>query len=133
MNYIKYSRLALVLCYLLTLSLCSCSDRSDFIDEFVNYPNPFEASYEYTTFYVKTDDSTVAITKANVIIYSANGDELANLDMIVSDENFTEAKANWHGVDKNGGILPSTVYYAEVSVENTYGNISRSSTKTLIK
>lgn len=128
MKFNRYPLLALFLCFW----LCACSDKSDFIDEFVNYPNPFEASSGYTTFYVKTTDSTVALTKANLIIYSPTGDELADLDMTISDS-ADEAEINWHGVDKNGGILPSTLYYAEVSVENEHGNISRASTKTLIK
>ncbi len=129
MKYTRYSLFALILCFGFAFTLCSCSDSSDFIDEFINYPNPFEASSEYTTFKVKIN-SSANIKKATVNVYSANGDLLVNLNMDVAAK---EADIEWHGVDKNGKYLPSTVYYAEVSVENEEGNISKASTKTLIK
>ena len=127
MKHIRYSLLVLLL--FLALFTISCSKDGDFIEEFVNYPNPFNASNEYTTYHVKVDPNP-GMTSAILKIFSSSGNLLADIDMAIT---LDTAVANWHGVDKNGNKLPSSVYYAEITVENSEGNIARASTKTLIE
>lgn len=127
MKHTRYSLLCLLL--LLILFINSCSKKQDFIEYFLNYPNPFSASSEYTTYNVKVF-AGINITSANVKVYSSSGNLLADINMPISGDTAT---ANWHGVDRNGKILPASVYYSEITVENDEGNISRASTKTLIK
>ncbi len=110
----------------------SCSQNSNFITEFVNYPNPFEASSDFTTYQVSIASQSETITKAQLKIFSTAGDLLADIDIPIEGD-VSSLSTRWHGSDKNGNTLPSDVYYAEIYIENSNGNIATATTKTLIK
>ncbi len=122
----------LVLFFVNVLFIGSCSQNSNFITEFVNYPNPFEASSDFTTYQVSVATDSFVITKAQLKIYSTNNDLLADIDIPIEDDT-NSLTAKWHGSDKNGNTLPSDIYYAEIYIENSDGNIAKATTKTLIK
>ncbi len=126
-------KLSLLVLFLISVFFTtSCSQSNNFITEFVNYPNPFEASSDFTTYQVSIAPDSVAIIKAQLKIYSMNGDLLADIDIPI-DVELNSITTKWHGSDKNGNTLPSAVYYAEIYIENSDGNIAKATTKTLIK
>ncbi|MCF7857848.1 MAG: T9SS type A sorting domain-containing protein [Candidatus Cloacimonetes bacterium] len=82
-----------------------------------NYPNPFNPST--TISFVLQKNANV-----NIKVYNIKGQEVTTL---VNDFRLTgEHQVAWNGADKNGKIMPSGIYFynltAEMNGENTYSN-----------
>lgn len=120
-------RLTLILIFIFLAFSCSKAPTDPVsIDGFYNYPNPFKAVSESTTF--KVQMNLAEIDFGEIEIYSQDGNFLAKLNVDISS-----GKANWHGTDKNGKVLPASIYNAVVIVKNKSGNVITATTKTIIR
>ena len=110
-NHIIFFFLAFFIVYIVS---CSLSPNSG-IEDFYNYPNPFNSKETNTTYRVSIKSGE--IINAKLEIYSTSGDLLDSKDLTVStDKKIADCK--WAGLDKNGKYLPAGIYIAKIMVKD---------------
>ena len=123
-NHIIFFFLAFFVIY-----IASCSLRpSSGIEDFYNYPNPFNSKETNTTY--KVSIKSGEIINAKLEIYSTSGDLLDNKDLTVNKK---IATCKWAGLDKNGKYLPAGVYIAKITVKDSEDSTFIEEFKTFIK
>ena len=110
-NYVIFFFLAFFIVYIASCSLIPNSG----IEDFYNYPNPFNSKETNTTYRVSIKSGK--IINAKLEIYSTSGDLLDSKDLTVStDRKIADCK--WAGLDKNGKYLPAGIYIAKITVKD---------------
>ena len=99
-NYVIFFFLAFFIVY---IDSCSLSPNSG-IEDFYNYPNPFNSKETNTTY--KVSIKSGEIISAKLEIYSTSGDLLDSKDLTVNNDKRI-ATCKWAGLDKNGKYLPA--------------------------
>ena len=126
-NHIIFFFLAFFIIY-----IASCSLRpSSGIEDFYNYPNPFNSKETNTTYRVSIKSGE--IINAKMEIYSTSGNLLDNIDLNIDTSDKRIATCKWAGVDKNGKYLPAGVYIAKITVKDNQDSIFTEEFKTYIK
>ena len=120
-NYVIFFFLAFFIVY---IDSCSLSPNSG-IEDFYNYPNPFNSKETSTTY-------KVSIISAKLEIYSTSGDLLDNKDLTVNTDKKI-ATCKWAGLDKNGKYLPAGVYTAKITIKDNQDSTFIEEFKTFIK
>ncbi|WP_302368301.1 FlgD immunoglobulin-like domain containing protein [Brachyspira aalborgi] len=123
-NYVIFFFLAFFIVY---IDSCSLSPNSG-IEDFYNYPNPFNSKETSTTY--KVSIKSGEIMNAKLEIYSTSGDLLDNKDLTVNEK---IATCQWAGLDKNGKYLPAGVYIAKITVKDSEDSTFIEEFKTFIK
>ena len=126
-NYVIFFFLAFFIVY---IDSCSLSPNSG-IEDFYNYPNPFNSKETNTTYRVSIKSGE--IISAKLEIYSTSGDLLDNIDLNIDTSDKRIATCKWAGVDKNGKYLPAGVYIAKITVKDNQDSIFTEEFKTYIK
>ena len=123
-NYVIFFFLAFFIVY---IDSCSLSPNSG-IEDFYNYPNPFNSKETNTTY--KVSIKSGEIINAKLEIYSTSGDLLDNKDLTVNKK---IATCKWAGLDKNGKYLPTGVYTAKITIKDNQDSTFIEEFKTFIK
>lgn len=123
-NYVIFFFLAFFIVY---IDSCSLSPNSG-IEDFYNYPNPFNSKETNTTYEVSIKSGK--IINAKLEIYSTSGDLLDSKDLTVDKK---IATCKWDGLDKNGKYLPAGVYIAKITVKDSEDSTFIEEFKTFIK
>lgn len=126
-NYVIFFFLAFFIVY---IDSCSLSPNSG-IEDFHNYPNPFNSKETSTTY--KVSIKSGKIISAKLEIYSTSGDLLDNKDLTVDSPGKKIATCKWAGLDKNGKYLPAGVYIAKITVKDSEDSTFIEEFKTFIK
>ncbi len=125
-NHIIFFFLAFFIIY-----IASCSLRpSSGIEDFYNYPNPFNSKETSTTY--KVSIKSEEIISAKLEIYSTSGDLLDSKDLTINTDKRI-ATCKWAGLDKNGKYLPAGVYIAKITVKDSEDSTFIEEFKTFIK
>ncbi len=111
-NHIIFFFLAFFIIY---IASCSLSPNSG-IEDFYNFPNPFNSKESYTTYRVSIKSGE--IINAKLEIYSTSGDLLDSKDLTVDTADKKIATCIWAGLDKNGKYFPAGVYIAKITVKD---------------
>lgn len=125
-NYVIFFFLAFFIVY---IDSCSLSPNSG-IEDFYNYPNPFNSKETNTTYKVSIKSGKIINTKLE--IYSTSGDLLDSKDLTINT-NKRIATCQWAGLDKNGKYLPAGVYIAKITVKDSEDSTFIEEFKTFIK
>lgn len=125
-NYVIFFFLAFFIVY---IDSCSLSPNSG-IEDFYNYPNPFNSKETNTTY--KVSIKSGKIINAKLEIYSASGDLLDSKDLTINTDKRI-ATCQWAGLDKNGKYLPAGVYIAKITVKDSEDSTFIEEFKTFIK
>ena len=110
-NYVIFFFLAFFIVY---IDSCSLSPNSG-IEDFYNYPNPFNSKETNTTY--KVSIKSGEIINAKLEIYSTSGDLLDSKDLTVNTDKRI-ATCKWAGLDKNVKYLPAGVYTAKITIKD---------------
>ncbi len=111
-NHIIFFFLAFFIIY---IASCSLSPNSG-IEDFYNFPNPFNSKESYTTYRVSIKSGE--IINAKLEIYSTSGDLLESKDLTIDTADKKIATCIWAGLDKNGKYFPAGVYIAKITVKD---------------
>lgn len=125
-NYVIFFFLAFFIVY---IDSCSLSPNSG-IEDFYNYPNPFNSKETNTTY--KVSIKSGEIISAKLEIYSTSGDLLDSKDLTINTDKRI-ATCQWAGLDKNGKYLPAGVYMAKITIKDNQDSIFIEEFKTFIK
>lgn len=125
-NYVIFFFLAFFIVY---IDSCSLSPNSG-IEDFYNYPNPFNSKETNTTY--KVSIKSGEIINAKLEIYSTSGDLLDSKDLTINTDKRV-ATCQWSGLDKNGKYLPAGVYIAKITVKDSEDSTFIEELKTFIK
>lgn len=125
-NYVIFFFLAFFIVY---IDSCSLSPNSG-IEDFYNYPNPFNSKETNTTYRVSIKSGE--IINAKMEIYSTSGDLLDSKDLTVSTEKKI-ATCKWAGLDKNEKYLPAGVYTVKITIKDNQDSTFIEEFKTFIK
>lgn len=125
-NYVIFFFLAFFIVY---IDSCSLSPNSG-IEDFYNYPNPFNSKETSTTYKVSIKNGE--IINAKLEIYSTSGDLLDSKDLTINTDKRI-ATYQWAGLDKNGKYLPAGVYTAKITIKDSEDSIFIEEFKTFIK
>ena len=126
-NYVIFFFLAFFIVY---IDSCSLSPNSG-IEDFYNYPNPFNSKETNTTY--KVSIKSGEIINAKLEIYSISRDLLDNKDLTINNSDKKIATCQWSGLDKNGKYLPAGVYTAKITVKDNQDSTFIEEFKTFIK
>lgn len=126
-NYVIFFFLAFFIVY---IDSCSLSLNSG-IEDFYNYPNPFNSKETSTTY--KVSIKSGKIINAKLEIYSTSGDLLDNKDLTINNSDKKIATCQWAGLDKNGKYLPAGVYTAKITIKDNQDSTFIEEFKTFIK
>ena len=126
-NHIIFFFLAFFIIY---IDSCSLSPNSG-IEDFYNFPNPFNSKESYTTYRVSIKSGE--IINAKLEIYSASGDLLESKDLTIDTADKKIATCIWVGLDKNGKYLPAGVYIAKITVKDSRDSTFIEEFRTYIK
>lgn len=126
-NYVIFFFLAFFIVY---IDSCSLSPNSG-IEDFYNYPNPFNSKETSTTY--KVSIKSGEIINAKLEIYSTSGDLLDSKDLNIGNSDKKIADCKWYGVDKNGKYLPAGVYTAKITIKDNQDSTFIEEFKTFIK
>ncbi|WP_199750927.1 T9SS type A sorting domain-containing protein [Brachyspira aalborgi] len=125
-NYVIFFFLAFFIVY---IDSCSLSPNSG-IEDFYNYPNPFNSKETNTTY--KVSIKSGEIISAKLEIYSTSGDLLDSKDLTINTDKRI-ATCQCAGLDKNGKYLPAGVYIAKITVKDSEDSTFIEEFKTFIK
>lgn len=125
-NYVIFFFLAFFIVY---IDSCSLSPNSG-IEDFYNYPNPFNSKETNTTY--KVSIKSGKIISAKLEIYSTSGDLLDSKDLTINTDKRI-ATCQWAGLDKNGKYLLAGVYIAKITVKDSEDSTFIEEFKTFIK
>ena len=125
-NYVIFFFLAFFIVY---IDSCSLSPNSG-IEDFYNYPNPFNSKETNTTY--KVSIKSGKIINAKLEIYSTSGDLLDSKDLTINTDKRI-ATCQWAGLDKNGKYLLAGVYIAKITVKDSEDSTFIEEFKTFIK
>ena len=125
-NYVIFFFLAFFIVY---IDSCSLSPNS-VIEDFYNYPNPFNLKETSTTY--KVSIKSGEIISAKLEIYSTSGDLLDSKDLTINTDKRI-ATCQCAGLDKNGKYLPAGVYIAKITVKDSEDSTFIEEFKTFIK
>ena len=125
-NYVIFFFLAFFIVY---IDSCSLSPNSG-IEDFYNYPNPFNSKETNTTYKVSIKSGKIISTKLE--IYSTSGDLLDSKDLTINTDKRI-ATCQWAGLDKNGKYLLAGVYIAKITVKDSEDSTFIEEFKTFIK
>lgn len=126
-NHIKFFFLAFFIIY---IASCSLSPNSG-IEDFYNFPNPFNSKESYTTYRVSIKSGE--IINAKLEIYSTSGDLLESKDLTIDTADKKIATCIWAGLDKNGKYFPAGVYIAKITVKDNQDSTFIEEFRTYIK
>ena len=126
-NHIIFFFLAFFIIY---IDSCSLSPNSG-IEDFYNFPNPFNSKESYTTYRVSIKSGE--IINAKLEIYSTSGDLLESKDLTIDTADKKIATCIWVGLDKNGKYLPAGVYIAKITVKDSRDSTFIEEFRTYIK
>ena len=110
---------------------CSSNKPSSDIEDFYNFPNPFNPRENYTTY--KVSIKSGEIISAKIDIYSSSGDLIDNKDLSIDSSDKKMAICIWAGLDKKGNYLPAGVYTAKITVKDSQDSTFIEEFKTFIK
>ncbi|WP_432632878.1 hypothetical protein [Brachyspira sp.] len=116
--------------FIIFIASCSLSPNSG-IEDFYNFPNPFNSKESYTTYRVSIKSGE--IINAKLEIYSTSGDLLDSKDLTVDTADKKIATCIWAGLDKNGKYLPAGVYIAKITVKDNQDSTFIEEFRTYIK
>ena len=111
-NHIIFFFLAFFIFYIASCSLGPSSG----IEDFYNFPNPFNSKETNTTYRVSIKSGE--IIDAKLEIYSTSGDLLDGKDLTIDTADKKIATCIWAGLDKNGKYFPAGVYIAKITVKD---------------
>ena len=111
-NHIIFFFLAFFIFYIASCSLGPSSG----IEDFYNFPNPFNSKETNTTYRVSIKSGE--IIDAKLEIYSTSGDLLDGKDLTIDTADKKIATCIWAGLDKNGKYLPAGIYIAKITVKD---------------
>lgn len=126
-NHIIFFFLAFFIIY---IASCSLSPNSG-IEDFYNFPNPFNSKESYTTYRVSIKSGE--IINAKLEIYSTSGDLLESKDLTIDTADKKIATCIWAGLDKNGKYFPAGVYIAKITVKDYQDSTFIEEFRTYIK
>lgn len=126
-NHIIFFFLAFFIIY---IASCSLSPNSG-IEDFYNFPNPFNSKESYTTYRVSIKSGE--IINAKLEIYSTSGDLLESKDLTIDTADKKIATCIWAGLDKNGKYFPAGVYIAKITVKDNRDSTFIEEFRTYIK
>lgn len=126
-NHIIFFFLAFFIIY---IASCSLSPNSG-IEDFYNFPNPFNSKESYTTYRVSIKSGE--IINAKLEIYSASGDLLESKDLTIDTADKKIATCIWAGLDKNGKYFPAGIYIAKITVKDYQDSTFIEEFRTYIK
>lgn len=126
-NHIIFFFLAFFIIY---IASCSLSPNSG-IEDFYNFPNPFNSKESYTTYRVSIKSGE--IINAKLEIYSTSGDLLESKDLTIDTADKKIATCIWAGLDKNGKYFPAGVYIAKITVKDNLDSTFIEEFRTYIK
>jgi hypothetical protein len=102
------------------------------INDFVNYPNPFHADRESTTFQF-TNSRAGEDLEATLIIYDLTGRPLANIGYSIPSSTYQVDLGTWNGENIDGTKFSPGLYVARLSVRSLAdGSQNEQSTKLII-
>lgn len=116
--------------FIIHIASCSLSPNSG-IEDFYNFPNPFNSKESYTTYRVSIKSGE--IINAKLEIYSTSGDLLESKDLTINTADKKIATCIWAGLDKNGKYFPAGVYIAKITVKDNWDSTFIEEFRTYIK
>lgn len=102
------------------------------VNDFVNYPNPFNNAEEGTTFHF-SHSRVGEDLEATLVIYDLNGQPLATLDYSIPSSSYQVDLVEWNGKTATGIKFGPGIYVARLSVRSLAdGSQNAKATKLII-
>jgi hypothetical protein len=105
---------------------------SIYVNDFVNYPNPFNSSVESTTFHFSHTRSGEDL-EATLVIYDMTGQPLTTIDYSIPSSSYQVDLVEWDGKTVSGTKFGPGIYVARLSVRSLAdGSQNAKATKLII-